>query len=521
MRRTIATWLLAVITCLLGSADGEARIPTRTNGFAASGVIEGFFGPPTPSKARRSLFLFAARAGLNTYIYAPKNDPLHRARWREPYPADYLAHFGDLAGIGREMGVRFVFAISPGLDYDPAGGDLDVLLAKLDTILGVGVRDFCLFFDDVFGASAGADPDVQADIVSAVFAGLRARDPATSLCFISEFYAGTAAQLASDTSPLAPLYPGLSSAAAYAAYQRIPLEVPVMWTGPAVFTDHLTVSAAAALRAFAGRPVWLWDNYPVNDTILESELILGPYVGRDAGLERALDGILVNPMLESEASKIPLWTVGRALALGATYDPQKAVAEAVRVVVNQNRRAVRPLATLVSHFQSHPVIGDTPESAELAAAVDAFLATRSARSRRALDRLFRLYATNHARLTRELGGRAPTPPCSRSWTSRHASWRCSGTPAGWRSHCCAPRIAVVTSIPRRSSPSSRKRALSAGASARTSCRPPTRRWWASGRRTTSTCSAISSRGCWPTWAARRYASACAASPAGAPHRPAS
>ncbi|MBQ1511015.1 MAG: beta-N-acetylglucosaminidase domain-containing protein [Selenomonadaceae bacterium] len=24
--------------------------------------------------------------GLNAYIYAPKNDPYHKDRWREPYP---------------------------------------------------------------------------------------------------------------------------------------------------------------------------------------------------------------------------------------------------------------------------------------------------------------------------------------------------------------------------------------------------------------------------------------------------
>jgi hypothetical protein len=71
--------------------------------------------------------------------------------------------------------------------------------------------------------------------------------------------------------------------------------------------------------------------------------------------------------------------------------------------VNQNRRAVRPLEILTSHFQSHPVIGDTPESGELAGAIDAFFGNRTARSRRALARLFRLYASNHERLQRELG----------------------------------------------------------------------------------------------------------------------
>jgi hypothetical protein len=133
-----------------------------------------------------------------------------------------------------------------------------------------------------------------------------------------------------------------------------------------------------------------------------NELFLGAYTGREPGLEAALAGILVNPMLQPEATEIPLWTVGRALALGSTYDPAKASAEALRLAVNKNRRALRPLQILASHFAGHPVIGDAPESAELAGAVDAFLASRSARNRRVLARLFQSYARSHERLAREL-----------------------------------------------------------------------------------------------------------------------
>jgi len=394
--------LLVVAMLLVGLAGGD-RAAAVSNGFAMSGVVEGFFGPPYSFEQRRALFLFTARSGLDTYIYAPKDDPFHRARWRDAYPPEYLAHFHELAALGATAGVRFVYAIAPGLDYDPAAGDLDVLVRKLGTILDVGVRDFCVFFDDVFGADAGADPEVQADVVTGVLAALRARDPATSLCFISQFYAGTATQLATDSSPLAALYPSHTSSAAYAAYRRIPPDVPIMWTGPAVFTDRLTVAEAAAFRAFAGRRVLLWDNYPVNDS-LPNELFLGPYQGRGPGLETALDGILVNPMLQAEASKIPLWTVGRALSLGAAYDPEAAAREALQVVA-RDRHAVRALEILASHFQSHPVIGDASESAELAAAVDDFFRTRSPSSRRALTRLFRLYARNQ----RRVAGTLPSP----------------------------------------------------------------------------------------------------------------
>src|SRR5512132_1013006 len=112
-----------VLAMLLVGVGGEERVTAMSNSFATSGVIEGFFGPPYSFEQRRALFLFTARAGLNTYIYAPKEDPFHRGRWRDPYPAEYLAHFQELATLGADAGVRFVYAIAPGLDYDPAAGD--------------------------------------------------------------------------------------------------------------------------------------------------------------------------------------------------------------------------------------------------------------------------------------------------------------------------------------------------------------------------------------------------------------
>ena len=50
------------------------------------GVIEGFYGAPWSHDERLDLIRFCAQHGLNTWVHAPKDDPYHRARWREPYP---------------------------------------------------------------------------------------------------------------------------------------------------------------------------------------------------------------------------------------------------------------------------------------------------------------------------------------------------------------------------------------------------------------------------------------------------
>ncbi|MFQ5541227.1 MAG: beta-N-acetylglucosaminidase domain-containing protein, partial [Candidatus Binatia bacterium] len=49
--------------------------------FQRRGIVEGFFGPPWSMSHRSSLFEFGAKRGMNTYLYAPKDDPYHREHW--------------------------------------------------------------------------------------------------------------------------------------------------------------------------------------------------------------------------------------------------------------------------------------------------------------------------------------------------------------------------------------------------------------------------------------------------------
>jgi hyaluronoglucosaminidase len=142
--------------------------------------------------------------------------------------------------------------------------------------------------------------------------------------------------------------------------------------------------------------VIVWDNYPVNDAVLTREIFLGPYRGRDAELGCALDGILLNPMLQPEATKIALWTAGRYFALGSEYDPDAAWEEALTVV--SNGQGTEALRTLAAHMQSHPLIGDNPESPELAAATAEFFANRSEEREARLRALFVTYARNQSDL---------------------------------------------------------------------------------------------------------------------------
>ncbi len=109
------------------------------NALSLRGVVEGFFGPPWSHAARIKMIDFMGDAGYNCYIYAPKDDPFHRDRWREDYPkADAkkiaaLADFEDspLFTPAERAAIRLGF--KAGRQPNEAGpADFDALKAHYD-----------------------------------------------------------------------------------------------------------------------------------------------------------------------------------------------------------------------------------------------------------------------------------------------------------------------------------------------------------------------------------------------------
>jgi len=52
------------------------------------GVVEGFYGKPWTTEQRSHLFRQLKKLGMNTYLYAPKDDLKHRAEWRIRYTCE-------------------------------------------------------------------------------------------------------------------------------------------------------------------------------------------------------------------------------------------------------------------------------------------------------------------------------------------------------------------------------------------------------------------------------------------------
>jgi len=352
-----ATPAFLLLACVLG-ACGDRSGPQRT--FAVRGVIEGFYGRPYSQADRLRLIRFIGARGMNTYVYAPKNDPKQRNDWRVPYEPDELAQFGELAAAGERVGVRFVFAISPGLSYDPDDpNDFALLAAKLDALHAAGAGGVALLFDDLLGpAPPAVDPMVQATLLERTAALVSSFTPDVPFWFISNIYAGPIADLEAARGFYGGLYP-FPPRDYFAAYSSVlPLDVPTMWTGLGVFASTIHSSDAAAFRSFAGgRQVIVWDNFPVNDSLATS-LFLGPYRGRDADLPGTIDGILLNLMTQPAAGLVAVATGAAYMRDTVAYDPGRAFDDAVDDVGGAGAAALHLFAL---QQDGHPALaGETP-----------------------------------------------------------------------------------------------------------------------------------------------------------------
>jgi hypothetical protein len=251
--------------------------------WAVRGLIEGFYGRPWSWDERLEVMGWCHERGMTHYLYAPKDDPLHRERWRQQYSRDDLAGFARLV---ESETLDVGFGISPGLSIDY--GDADdrrQLLAKVEQLLAVGVALVCLALDDIEPRRGlGAE---HAQLTTWLREHLDGR---ADLLLVPTEYTGI---------QVSPYLDDLATG--------VPLDVPIAWTGDTVVCDEITCAhAEARAAALGGRPPLIWDNYPVNDAIMSDRLFLGPLRGRDPGLVDRCSGYVANPMVQPLASKLPL-----------------------------------------------------------------------------------------------------------------------------------------------------------------------------------------------------------------------
>ncbi|KAM3606588.1 uncharacterized protein V6R79_019290 [Siganus canaliculatus] len=281
--------------------SGIAVEPTGHRKFI-SGVVEGFYGRPWTMEQRKELFRRQQKWGLNTYLYAPKDDYKHRMFWRELYSVEEAEQLMTLIAAAKEHGIEFIYAISPGLDITFSNQkEVSALKRKLDQVTHFGCKSFALLFDDIDHNMCPADKEVfssfahaQVSITNEIYQYLG--EPETFL-FCPTEYCGTFCY------PNVPQSPYLHTVG-----EKLLPGIDVLWTGPKVVSKDITVESIEEVSKILRRAPVIWDNIHANDYD-QKRLFLGPYKGRSTELIPRLKGVLTNPNCEFESNFVAIHTL--------------------------------------------------------------------------------------------------------------------------------------------------------------------------------------------------------------------
>lgn len=289
------------------------------------GVVEGFYGNPYSHSDRIEQFKFYGRTKLNTYIYGPKDDPYHRDKWRELYPEQERKRISELVTQAHQRGVRFVWAIHPGLDIKWTEEDRKAVIRKCEDMYRLGVRSFAVFFDDI-----SADDE-------------SARHQAELLNYLYEHFEKTGMKIGSLI--LCPTQ--YNQAWAKGAYldilgTKMNPKIEIMWTGKTVVTmiDRETMEY---VNARIRRKGYIWLNYPVTDFAVD-HILLGPMRGNASDIDQLVSGFVANPMEYAEASKVGIFGVADYLWNMKAYDADRAWEGAVKELYPHSTEAFRHFA---------------------------------------------------------------------------------------------------------------------------------------------------------------------------------
>jgi protein O-GlcNAcase/histone acetyltransferase len=290
-----------------------------------AGVIEGFYGKPWSQAERFELFDWMSRWGLNTYLYAPKDDLKQRVSWREQYSEAECRDFRDLLAATRRQNLRFVYALSPGLDIDYSRAeDCNQIKQRFQQMQQLGCVDFALLFDDIpVGAelqgSENSNPLAlaQSRVANSVFSWLRENSVSVRLLFCPTAYCGRMARR------------DIAGANYLSTLGRELLaEIDILWTGPEIISAEITVTHLQDIQNVLRRKPLIWDNLHANDYD-GRRFFCGPYAGRCTEIKDVSAGVLLNPNTEFCLNYIPLRTFARFLDSTESWDSRAAFRSAL------------------------------------------------------------------------------------------------------------------------------------------------------------------------------------------------
>jgi len=254
------------------------------------GIIEGFFGPAWDEKKRFALAPWLSKVGGDFYLFAPKQEPRLRKKWKESWVEDFFQYLKNYQTQFETNGVTFGVGFTPfGLSQSLDEVDQTLLIEKIEFFNRLGLKFLGLFFDDLPVTENLAGLQLRiVDLFRKHFRG--------EILFCPSFY---------TFDPILDKVFGKRPETYWDEIRTIQPEINLAWTGPKVISPEISLSHLLEVRALLGRDPFIWENLFANDGPRNCKFLkLKPFTGRESGFEREISGLGLNMMNQIELSKI-------------------------------------------------------------------------------------------------------------------------------------------------------------------------------------------------------------------------
>ena len=358
---------LTTIYQIFGQLEGKEIRNLTINDYAdvaSRGFIEGYYGNPWSTEDRINLMTWGGYYKLNSYFYAPKDDPKHNAKWRELYTEEEIETLiKPLADAGNASKCRFVYALHPYMHNPITNSNYDTgmaaMKAKFTQVIEAGVRQIAILADDAANQGSAHYTRMLTDM-TAWIQEMQAEYPDLKILlpFCTEEY--------------------MSNGKSY--YADFPENVQIVMTGGRVWGE-VSNSFTNTFYNNVGRGPYLWINWPCTDNS-KNHLIMGGYTTfLQPGVDPSkLEGIVLNPMQQSEPSKVAIfgnacytWNIWETEAeANAAYDASFSAVNHNSMVANDVSNALKELSKHMINQNMDSRVTALQESVELKAELSAF-----------------------------------------------------------------------------------------------------------------------------------------------------
>ena len=201
------------------------------------GIVEGYYGSLYSFSDRRSLISSLSESQLNSYFYAPKEDPFLRANFHLYQSETWRSEFKDFVQLASEESIEIAVGLTP-----CSKQHIELIEEKIGYFNKLGCNKIALLFDDLDQFTA--DEQLHALNIA------RSAFPEVTFLFCPTVY--TKELISKDNQHTTYFQEFLNNC---------PSGIEILWTGEKVISTNLNFDSESALVGLPADRIAIWDNY--------------------------------------------------------------------------------------------------------------------------------------------------------------------------------------------------------------------------------------------------------------------